>query len=98
MDQKYKRKYLLEYSWRDKEWEDRGCLTPWIRSLCVNVENSEFLNKNGSEQPEVGEREEEFQFKKRLEDAETPLYSNCANYTKVAAIMGLYHIKVKSGI
>jgi len=35
---------------------------------------------------------------KKLEDAETPLYSQCAKYTKVAAIMGLYKIKVKSGM
>lgn len=32
------------------------------------------------------------------EDAETPFYSNCPNYTKVSAIMGLYRIKVKSGM
>ena len=35
---------------------------------------------------------------KKLEDAETPLYSGCLSYTKVSAIMGLYRIKVKSGM
>ena len=35
---------------------------------------------------------------KKLEDAETPLYSGCFNYTKVSATMGLYTIKVKSGM
>lgn len=33
-----------------------------------------------------------------MKDAETPLYSSCRNYTKVSAIMGLYRIKVKSGM
>ena len=36
--------------------------------------------------------------KKKLQDAETPLYSGCFKYTKVSAIMGLYRIKVKSGM
>ena len=44
------------------------------------------------------DRPEEAEFRKKLEDAETPLYSQCAKYTKVAAIMGLYKIKVKSGM
>lgn len=35
---------------------------------------------------------------KKLQDAQTPLYSSCSNYTKVSAIMGLYRIKVKSGM
>jgi len=32
---------------------------------------------------------EEVDFRKKLEDAETPLYLTCLNYTKVSAIMGL---------
>ncbi|CAA7049914.1 unnamed protein product [Microthlaspi erraticum] len=41
---------------------------------------------------------EESEFRKKLEDAETPLYPSCLNYTKVSALMGLYRIKVKSGM
>ncbi|XP_010431497.1 PREDICTED: uncharacterized protein LOC104715823 [Camelina sativa] len=41
---------------------------------------------------------EESEFRKKLQDAETPLYSICPNYTKISAIMGLYRIKVKSGM
>ncbi|XP_010419111.1 PREDICTED: uncharacterized protein LOC104704777 [Camelina sativa] len=38
------------------------------------------------------------EFCKKLNEAETPMYSTCHNYTKVSAIMGLYRIKVKSGM
>ncbi|XP_013589396.1 PREDICTED: uncharacterized protein LOC106297769 [Brassica oleracea var. oleracea] len=44
------------------------------------------------------EEEADKEFMKKLEDAETPLYNACPNYTKVSAIMGLYRIKVKSGM
>jgi len=55
-------------------------------------------NPQTGEQPEVFKGEEDSEFKKKLQDAETPLYSSCPNYSKISAIMGLYHIKVKSGI
>lgn len=55
-------------------------------------------NPQTGEQPEVVKGEEDSEFKKKLLDAETPLYSNCPNYTKISAIMGLYRLKVKSGI
>lgn len=41
---------------------------------------------------------EETEFRKKLREAETPLYSDCIKYTKVSAIMGLYRFKVKSGV
>ncbi|CAA7036916.1 unnamed protein product [Microthlaspi erraticum] len=44
------------------------------------------------------EATEEFEFRQKLRDAETPLYSSCLKYTKVSAIMALYRIKVKSGM
>lgn len=61
-----------------------------------NEDNSESSNKDG-EQPEVV-GSEELQFEKKLEDAKTPLYPDCTNYTKIPTIMGLYRIKVKSAI
>ncbi|KAH7838941.1 hypothetical protein Vadar_032995 [Vaccinium darrowii] len=36
-------------------------------------------------------------FAKELEDAETPLYPGCENYTKLSAIVTLYKIKAESG-
>lgn len=33
-----------------------------------------------------------------MQDAETPLYNGCLKYNKISAIMGLYRIKVKSGM
>ncbi|XP_040361886.1 uncharacterized protein LOC112163960 [Rosa chinensis] len=38
------------------------------------------------------------QFMKNLEDAETPLYPGCPNYTKLSAIVALYRLKSKSGL
>jgi len=45
-----------------------------------------------------GETVEDSNFRQKLKDAETPLYSTCSNYTKVSAIMGVNRIKVKSGL
>ena len=50
------------------------------------------------EESEAMDSKEEVEFRKKLEDAETPLYSTCLNYTKVSVIMGLYRIKVKNGM
>lgn len=47
---------------------------------------------------EDDEAPEEIEFKKKLRDAQTPLYSDCLKHTKVSAIMGLYRFKVKSGV
>ncbi|RID40529.1 hypothetical protein BRARA_J00566 [Brassica rapa] len=70
----------------------KGMYQKYKRNACWKSSN-----KDG-EQPEVIGSEEELQFKKKLEDAKTPLYPECTNCTKVAAIMGLYRIKVKSAI
>ncbi|XP_024004018.1 uncharacterized protein LOC112081492 [Eutrema salsugineum] len=56
-------------------------------------------NPNDNGEPNVeDEALEETEFRTKLREAETPLYSTCVKYTKVAAIMGLYRIKVKSGL
>ncbi|CAA7023873.1 unnamed protein product [Microthlaspi erraticum] len=44
------------------------------------------------------QNEEDSEFVKKLRDAETPLYNTCRKHTKVSAIMGLYRIKVRSGM
>ncbi|KAH7842994.1 hypothetical protein Vadar_011456 [Vaccinium darrowii] len=36
-------------------------------------------------------------FAKELEDAETPSYSSCENYTKLSVVVTLYKIKAKGG-
>ncbi|XP_013688786.1 uncharacterized protein LOC106392524 [Brassica napus] len=53
---------------------------------------------NGVETNEDDEALEETEFRKKLSDAQTPLYSDCIKHTKVLAIMGLYRFKVKSGV
>ncbi|KAG7542144.1 Transposase-associated domain [Arabidopsis thaliana x Arabidopsis arenosa] len=104
MDQKYK---------RSKCWSLHGDImnekTPNVDSSeneAYELFRTAFMATEGtqpSQQQNVDEVEdidsqEDFEFRKKLEDAETPLYSTCQNYTKVAAIMGLYRIKVKSGM
>ncbi|XP_010430986.1 PREDICTED: uncharacterized protein LOC104715265 [Camelina sativa] len=67
-------------------------------------ETEAYFDGEGSPQKSnPGESEEDatigdFEFRKSLRDAETPLYATCSNYTKVSAIMALYQIKVKSGL
>ena len=73
-------------------------LTTWKRTSCLELCSDAEDNPQTREQPEIVKGQEDSEFKKKLQDAETPLYYNCPNYTKISAIMGLYHIKVKSGI
>ncbi|XP_056843205.1 uncharacterized protein LOC108815762 [Raphanus sativus] len=49
-------------------------------------------------EPVHGEHDEHSEFRKKVRDAETPLYLTCSKHTKVSAIMALYRIKVKSGM
>ena len=99
MDQKYKRRSC---------WSIHGDVrkeTDEVPSSAVDVfelfrtafyEDEKDLQSPEDNQPE--DSEEDSEFKKKLCDAETPLYSNCLNFSKVSAIMGLYRIKVKSGM
>ena len=99
MDQKYKRSSC---------WSIHGDVrkeTDEVPSSAVDVfelfrtafyEDEKDLQSPEDNQPE--DSEEDSEFKKKLCDAETPLYSNCLNFSKVSAIMGLYRIKVKSGM
>ncbi|XP_024005031.1 uncharacterized protein LOC112082164 [Eutrema salsugineum] len=102
MDQKYKRSQC---------WSNHGDKR---NEKMIDVDASEYEaydlirtafmaseSKKPSQQQNVDQFEDtdaDTEFKKKLEDAETPLYSTCMNYTKVQAIMGLYRIKVKSGM
>jgi len=61
-------------------------------------EEEENLQSREDYEDQPEDSKENSEFKKKLNDAETPLYSSCLNYTKVSAIMGLYRIKVKSGM
>ncbi|KAG7556924.1 hypothetical protein ISN44_As11g029270 [Arabidopsis suecica] len=69
-----------------------------FRTAFMESEGKQSSQQNNVEESETVESKEEGEFRKKLEDAETPLYSTCMNYTKVSAIMGLYRIKVKSGM
>ncbi|KAG7557066.1 putative transposase Ptta/En/Spm plant [Arabidopsis suecica] len=61
-------------------------------------DNTQAKNDNADQSDNADHHEEDSEFMKKLKDAETPLYSSCSKYTKVSAIMGLYQIKVKSGM
>ncbi|XP_056847411.1 uncharacterized protein LOC108830966 [Raphanus sativus] len=50
-------------------------------------------NESEVEPNDGDEAAEETEFRKKLRDAETPLYSDCIKHTKVSAIMGLYRFK-----
>ena len=68
-----------------------------LRTAYCSGEGTHPLDNFGGENLD-GETAEDSEFRQKLKDAETPLYSTCSNYTKVSAIMGLYRIKVKSGM
>ena len=104
MDQKYK---------RCKYWSKHGDIRPdktadvqtseneayeLMRTAFIASDGKTPFEKQNSEDFDGIERPEEDEFRKKLDDAETPLYPTCQKYTKVAAIMGLYRIKVKSGM
>ena len=104
MDQKYK---ICKY------WTKHGDTRPHQSADAYSSENeayelfrTSFMGNEGNgaaqqenaEAFEVMDRPEEAEFRKKLEDTETSLYLKCIKYTKVAAIMGLYRIKVKSGM
>ncbi|CAA7049789.1 unnamed protein product [Microthlaspi erraticum] len=69
-----------------------------IRTAFTANEFKHTTQKQNVDQLDDPQYDEEIEFRKKLENAETPLYSTCENYTKVSAIMGLYRIKVKSGM
>ena len=96
-----------------KFWSKHGETRPdesanviWSENEAYDLFRTTFMRSQGSEEYaeenagvfEGTDTPEEVEFRKKLEDAETPLYPNCLKFTKVAAIMGLYRIKVKSGM
>ncbi|CAA7021514.1 unnamed protein product [Microthlaspi erraticum] len=68
--------------------------TAYFADDCIPPPSS--TNSGGD--PKDCEATKESEFRQKLRDAETPLYSSCLKYTKVFAIMALYRIKVKSGM
>lgn len=104
MDHKYKRcKYWSKHGdTRDDKTTDVQTSEyeayELIRTAFMASEGNQPPQEQNAEGFEGIDSPEEAEFKKKLEDAETPLYSTCQNYTKVGAIMGLYRIKVKSGM
>ncbi|XP_020871051.1 uncharacterized protein LOC110225619 [Arabidopsis lyrata subsp. lyrata] len=62
------------------------------------IRTAYFESEVGDELPSEAYTTEEAEFREKLEDAETALYSTCHKYNKVSAITVLYNIKVKSGM
>lgn len=104
MDQKYK---------RNKSWGKHGEISELkavdeqssefeayelFRATLFDGDDNLQPRSDKADQQDGIENEAELEFTKKLADAETPLYNTCPNYTKVSAIMGLYRIKVKSGM
>ncbi|CAL9234012.1 unnamed protein product [Arabidopsis halleri] len=104
MDQKYKRNsfWSLHGDIRTEKPSDDPSSAfeayDLIRTAFFDCEDNPQPQNHSEDQTDEVDNKEEYDFRKKLEDAETPLYSSCLNYTKVAAIMGLYRIKVKSGM
>ncbi|XP_020885189.1 uncharacterized protein LOC110229414 [Arabidopsis lyrata subsp. lyrata] len=101
MDQKYKRRtcWSLHGELISDNTADEARPELEAHYLFRAAFGSEGKPENHDEyQSEYVESNEESEFRKKLEDAETPLYSSCPTYTKVSAIMALYRIKVKSGM
>ncbi|XP_013607828.1 PREDICTED: uncharacterized protein LOC106314511 [Brassica oleracea var. oleracea] len=69
-----------------------------FRTTFLASEGNETAEQENAGAFEGPDSPEEAEFRKKLEDAETPLYPECEKFSKVAAIMGLYRIKVKSGM
>ncbi|CAL9238613.1 unnamed protein product, partial [Arabidopsis halleri] len=104
MDKKYMRNSC--WSMHGERKSDISDSVPTSETEAYDLLRTAYFTGEGSPQPsnniggesEEGETTEDSEFRKKLRDAETPLYSTCSNYTKVSAIMGLYRIKVKSGM
>lgn len=93
MDQKYKRNSCWsihgdKMNERDEVPSSSFEAYELLRTVFSDADNGKSLNDNGDQHEDV-ESQEDSVFKKKLKDAETPLYTNCLNYTKVSAIMGL---------
>ncbi|CAA7045655.1 unnamed protein product [Microthlaspi erraticum] len=104
MDQKYKRSKCWSKHGDTRDAKSSDVQTSeqeaydLIRTAFMANEFNQPSQKQNADEFEDTECDEEVEFRKKLEDAETPLYSTYENFTKVSAIMGLYRIKVKSGM
>ncbi|KAG7559446.1 Transposase-associated domain [Arabidopsis thaliana x Arabidopsis arenosa] len=104
MEKKYMRN--LCWSMHGERNYDISDSVPTSKTEAYDLLRTAYFTGGASPQPsnnigvktKEGETTEDSEFKKKLRDAETPLYSRCSNYTKVSAIIGLYHIKLKSGM
>ncbi|CAA7033482.1 unnamed protein product [Microthlaspi erraticum] len=104
MDKKYKTSCWSIHGEKRASTEDSGRRHETeafeLFKTAFSMNEGEPNQTNGNEALEANDDEavEETQFKKKLREAETPLYSDFIKYTKVSAIMGLYRFKVKSGV
>ncbi|CAA7013156.1 unnamed protein product [Microthlaspi erraticum] len=104
MDKKYKTSCWSIHGEKRASTEDSGRRHETeafdLFKTAFSMNEGEPNQTNGDEALEANDDEavEETQFRKKLREAETPLYSDCIKYTKVSAIMGLYRFKVKSGV
>ncbi|OAO89364.1 hypothetical protein AXX17_ATUG01290 [Arabidopsis thaliana] len=101
MDKKYKTSCWSIHGEKRASTEDSG---PQYETEAFDLFKTVFSmgegepNQTNDDQGNDDEAVEETEFRQKLREAETPLYSDCIKYTKVSAIMGLYRFKVKSGV
>ncbi|XP_056843151.1 uncharacterized protein LOC130495699 [Raphanus sativus] len=101
MDKKYKSSCWSVHGEKRESKEDTGpgnereAYELFKTAFSMDEDGPNQTNESGVEPNDGDEAAEETEFRKKLRDAETPLYSDCIKHTKVSAIMGLYRFKVK---
>jgi len=101
MDKKYNTSCWSTHGEKRASTEDGG---PQYETEAFDLFKTAFSmgegepNQTNDDQGNDDEAVEETEFRQKLREVETPLYSDCIKYTKVSAIMGLYRFKVKSGV
>ncbi|XP_018459050.2 uncharacterized protein LOC108829946 [Raphanus sativus] len=99
MDKKYKSSCWSIHGEKKESKEDTGpgnemeAYELFKTAFSMDEDGPNQTNESGVEPNDGDEAAEETEFRKKLRDAETPLYSDCIKHTKVSAIMGLYIFK-----
>ncbi|XP_023636237.1 uncharacterized protein LOC111830036 isoform X1 [Capsella rubella] len=103
MDESYKmRKDWYHHEVVSSGAEDEIQATMWNDEIVGLYKAAEFLDEQLVTQAGIceiveGEDRYEDEFLEKLADAETPLYPNCVNHSKLSAIVSLFRIKTQGG-
>ena len=68
-----------------------------IQDMTSGIMEEVPLVEQPTEGPVEGPNEDALQFMKLLEDANQPYYEGCKHFSKLSAIVHLYHMKCLSG-